>query len=250
MILPLCISALAVLLTLIVASVQDARSRTVYRATWYPAAVIGLVCAAVYWITTLPATVPALILSLLIAALMAAFSFFGLFGKADAIALILIAVAVPVSPFAVSLFPSVAVSALLNAGVLILAFACGCLVYNLIKGNRAPFALMCSGYPVSGSNLLNHHGFIAETVTETQNRIERTFRNPWSAVTALKAGSPLMIRTLREHQDTYQDEIRRYARCDRLWITAGIPLLIPLTLGFIGALLGISVADAILSLFL
>lgn len=248
--LPLTIAACAVLVTLVIASVQDARSRTVYRITWYPAAVIGIVCAVIFWATTLPANIPALVVSLAIAGIMAVFGIFGLFGKADAKALVLISLAVPVSPFVPSLFPSVAVATLINAGILVLVFALGCLVYNLCRHNRAPFLLMCSGYPVKGSELLNHHGFIAETIEENNRTIERTFRRSRSALTALKSESETMIRTLREHPEKYRKELNLYARCDRIWITAGIPLLVPITIGFIAALCGLSVVDLILNLII
>ncbi|HJJ31725.1 MAG TPA: prepilin peptidase [Methanocorpusculum sp.] len=248
MIIPLAVSAAAAVITLIIASVQDVKTRTVYRVTWYPAAVIGIICAVLFWIPTLPAGWGILVISLVFAALMAAFAAFGLFGKADAKALILISVCVPITPFAEYLFPSAAVSALVNAGVLVLLFAAGCLIYNLIKGNRAPFYLMCSGFPVKGSDVLKHHGFIAEEVTETKEDIRKTFLKSGAARAALKTHSSLMIKTLRENPDRYTAELARFAKCDKLWITIGIPLILPITIGFIFALFGFSVLDAVLGL--
>lgn len=248
MILPLAVSAAAVLITLIIASVQDVKSRTVYRITWYPAAVVGIICVIIFWAAKLPSGLTLLIISLGFAALMAVFAAFGLFGKADAKALILISVCVPATPFAESLFPSLAVSALINAGVLVLLFALVCLIYNLVKGNRAPFYLMCSGFPVNGTDITKHHGFIAEEVTETEDGVKKTFLKAGAPRTALKTHSPLMIKTLRENPDAYKEELARFARCETVWITAGIPLILPITIGFIFALFGVSVTDAVLGL--
>lgn len=248
MILPLAVSAAAVLITLIIASVQDVKSRTVYRITWYPAAVVGIICAVIFWVERIPSGLFVLIISLVFAALMAAFAAFGLFGKADAKALILISVCVPVTPFAESLFPSLAVSVLINAGVLVLLFALLCLIFNLVKGNRAPVYLMCSGFPVRGADITKYHGFIAEEVTETKEGIKKTFLKAGAPRTALKTHSYLMIKTLRENPDAYKEELTRFARCEKVWISAGIPLILPITVGFIFALFGISVTDVALGL--
>ena len=247
MISPLFISAAAVLITFIIAAVQDVKSRSVYSVTWYPAAVIGIICAVIYWVTVLPSDVPVLILSIVFAGIMAVFALLGFFGKADAKALILLSLTVPVTPFAVSLFPSLAVSSVINAGVLVLLFSLVCLIYNLIRKNRAPFHLMCSGIPVRGADVLKHHGFIAEDVTETEGGVVRTYLKPGAAVSSLKMQSPLMIKVLREHSDTYADKLSLYAKCDKLWIVLGIPFLLPLTIGFIFALFGVSAIDIVLS---
>ena len=248
MILPLAVSAAAVLITLIIASVQDVKSRTVYRITWYPAAVVGIICAVIFWAERLPSGWMVLVISFIFAGFMAVFAAFGLFGKADAKALILISVCVPVTPFAEFIFPSLAVSALINAGVLVLLFAFLCLIYNFIKGNRAPFYLMCSGFPVKGSDVLMHHGFIAEEVIETEDGIRKRFLKTGASRTALKTHSSLMIKTLRENPETYKEDIARFARCENVWITVGIPLILPITIGFIFALFGISVTDAVFGL--
>lgn len=47
--LPLLISSAVVLITFIFAALQDWKTRTVYKVTWYPAAVIGGICAVLFW---------------------------------------------------------------------------------------------------------------------------------------------------------------------------------------------------------
>lgn len=114
--LPLAVSAVAVLATFLYASWQDLRTRTVFTVTWYPAALIGGVAAAYFWyqmfLNPAPLVATVLVLSLIVAAMMWVFAKAGMFGWADAKAMILLSVTVPVTSFAASLFPSLALSSL------------------------------------------------------------------------------------------------------------------------------------------
>ncbi|HJJ28453.1 MAG TPA: peptidase A24 [Methanocorpusculum sp.] len=246
----LTISALAVLLTFLIASYQDLRSRTVYTLTWYPAAVVCAVCIIWFWILKFtPAALPILILSILIAVLMAAFTIFGLFGKADAKAMILLSIAVPVTPFAAYVFPSLAVSSIINAGLIVLLISLVLLLRNLIAKNKAPFWLMISGMPVSGDKITKHFGFIAEKISrDAKGSIAREYVKVSDTVTALKNG--LSIRALREKPEEYAKELALYADAGKIWISYGIPFMIPLTIGYIFALFGFSVVDIVLSALL
>ena len=249
--LPLAVSAVAVLLTFLAAAVQDWKTRTVYRATWYPAAVVGGICAVLFWLEYIhvPGAFFVLLLSLVFAALCWIFAVLGMFGKADAKALVLLSLAVPVTPFAAWIFPSLAVSALVNAGILSLAVPLFCLGYNLCKGNRAPFWLMCSGTPVAGSSVKGRFGFLAETVTEENGVIKKEFVRVRDSLFSLKA--PMRhTRTLRERPEECADVLRLLEKCETVWVTVGIPLLVPLTAGLVFALFGISAVDILLSLLL
>jgi Archaeal Peptidase A24 C-terminus Type II. len=246
----LSISAIAVLVTFLIASYQDLRTRTVYTVTWYPAAIVCAVCVIWFWILKFtPTALPILLLSILIAVLMAAFTFFGLFGKADAKALILLSLGVPVTPFAAYFFPSLAVSSVINAGVLVLLISLVFLLRNLIAKNKAPFWLMISGVPVSGEKITKYFGFISEKITQDKNgKITREYVKVTDTVTALKNG--LSIRALRENPENYTKELALYAKAGKIWISYGIPFMIPLTIGYIFALFGFSLVDIILSLIL
>ena len=249
--LPLAVSAVAVLLTFLAAAVQDWKTRTVYRVTWYPAAVVGGICAVLFWIEYIhaPGAFFVLLLSLVFAALCWIFAVLGMFGKADAKALVLLSLAVPVTPFAAWIFPSLAVSALVNAGILSLAVPLFCLGYNLCKGNRAPFWLMCSGTPVAGSSVKGRFGFLAETVTEENGVIKKEFVRVRDSLFSLKA--PMRhTRTLQERPEECADVLRLLEKCETVWVTVGIPLLVPLTAGLVFALFGISAVDILLSLLL
>ena len=249
--LPLAVSAVAVLCTFLAAAVQDWKTRTVYRATWYPAAVVGGICAVLFWLEYIhvPGAFFVLLLSLVFAALCWIFAVLGMFGKADAKALVLLSLAVPVTPFAAWIFPSLAVSALVNAGILSLAVPLFCLGYNLCKGNRAPFWVMCSGTPVPGSSVKGRFGFLAETVTEENGVIKKEFVRVRDSLFSLQ--SPMRhTRTFREHPEACADVLRLLEKCETVWVTVGIPLLVPLTAGLVFALFGISAVDILLSLLL
>ena len=152
--LPLAVSAIAVLLTFLYASWQDIKTRTVATATWYPAAVVGGVVVLYFWYLQFqhPTTtaISVLALSVVICILMWGCAKAGLFGLADAKAMILLAATVPVNPFAAWLFPSLALSTLVNAGVIALLVPAALLIRNTIRKEHAPFWLMWNT-PRSGS---------------------------------------------------------------------------------------------------
>lgn len=250
--LPLSLSAVAVLITFLFAAFQDWKTRTVSSAVWYPAAVIGGVCAVIFWAGYIhtPGAFFVLLVSLFVAVLCAVFSLLGMFGKADAKALVLLSLTVPVTPFAAWVFPSLAVSVIVNAGILSLFVPVVCLLYNLGKGNRAPFWLMCSGKPVPGSSAKNQFGFLAETVLESEGRVEKQFVKMRDVIFSLRQSPERNTRNLREHPKEYAKTLSLLETCDTIWVTTGIPLLVPLTAGLISALFGVSAVDILLTLLL
>ena len=57
-------------------------------------------------------------------------------------------------------------------------------------------------------------------------------------------------RTFREHPEACADTLWLLESCETVWVTVGIPLLVPLTAGLVFALLGISAVDILLFLLL
>lgn len=251
LLLPLVISALAVSITFLYAAWQDLKTRTVLTVTWYPAAVIGGAAVLIFWYQALQQptamTILILILSLLIAAMMGIIGKLGIFGMADAKALILLSLTVPVTPFAAWTFPSLAVSAIVNASVLAALIPAALLLSNTLKNNHAPFWLKCSGLPVPGSEITRHFGFIAEKLTDG-DPLTREFLPARSSVRTLSKNPELIIRNLRDHPDTYAEQIELCRKAETVWITYGIPFLIPLTAGYLLALCGLSITDIVLNL--
>lgn len=251
--LPLVISAVAVLATFLYASWQDLRTRTVFTVTWYPAAVVGGVAMAYFWyqmfLNLAPLAATVFVLSLIVAAMMWVFAKAGMFGWADAKAMMLLSVTVPVTPFAASLFPSLALSSLVNAGVIALIVPVFLLLRNTLRKNHAPFWLMCSGMPVPGESITQYFGFVAEEIADG-DPVSRRFLPAASSIFSLQKSSGRSIRNLRESPDQYAADLARYRRAGHVWITYGVPFLIPITIGYTLALFGLSLPDMVLSLLL
>lgn len=246
--LPLSISALLVLITFLYACWQDLKTRTIYAVTWYPAAVGCAVLMIWFWIGAFSAPWAAYVFaaSVLVALLMAGFTYFGLFGVADGKAMILLSLAVPITPFAAWIFPSLALSSLVNGAVFALivpAFFC---LRNIFAGNRAPFWLMCSGKPVPGDSITKYFGFVSEEITEVNGVISRKFCRPNSSIRALRNRSAMAIRSLREEPETYASQLELYAKAGNVWISYGLPFMIPITVGYVTALFGFSLTDLVL----
>lgn len=249
--LPLAVSATAVLLTFLYASWQDLRTRTVLTVTWYPAAGIGGAAVLYFWYRQFQeptaTAVSILAISLIVCVMMWLFAKAGMFGWADAKAMILLAATVPITPFAAWIFPSLALSTLVNAGVIALIVPAALLIRNTIRKEKAPFWLRCSGMPVPGDSLTRYFGFVAEEITDG-DPIARTFLPAASSIRALKKNSALSIRNLRESPEKFSSELDLYRRAGSVWITYGVPFMIPITLGYLLALAGLSLPDAVLSL--
>ncbi len=250
--LPLAISSIVVLATFLYASWQDLKTRTIYAVTWYPAAVICGICTVWFWFQYYP-TPGALYIfftSILVTFLIGIFTYFGLFGVADGKALILLSLVVPVTPFAAWIFPSLSLSTLVNGAVFALIVPVVFLVMNLVLKNRAPFWLMCSGKPVPGESLTKYFGFISEEITEENGVISRKFCRAHSSISALRNQSDLSIRNLRENPTRYAAKLALYAKAGNVWISYGVPFMIPITLGYVFALCGFSFVDILLMILL
>ncbi|MDV0443270.1 A24 family peptidase C-terminal domain-containing protein [Methanorbis rubei] len=247
--LPLAVSAIAVLVTFLYASWQDIKTRTVLTNTWYPAAVIGGISVTYFWYQQYlqPSNVAVIVfaISIIVCVMMWMFARAGMFGWADAKAMILLAATVPITPFAAWIVPSLALSTLLNASVIALLVPLALLIQNILRKEKAPFWLMCSGMQVPGDTITKHFGFVAEEITDG-DPITREFLPASSSIRALKKNSALSIRNLRECPEEYASELDLYRRAGAVWITYGVPFMIPITIGYILALFGFSLGDAIL----
>jgi len=250
--LPLALSAFLVLATFLYACWQDLKTRTIYAVTWYPAAVGCGILVIWFWITSFSASwsVYVLCTSVVVALLMALFTYFGLFGVADGKAMILLSLAVPITPFADWIFPSLALSSLVNGAVFALIVPIVFLIRNIVLKNKAPFWLMCSGKPVPGDAITNYFGFVSEDITEENGVISRKFCRAHSSIRALRTQSGLSIRNLREDPKTYARQLELYAKAGNVWISYGVPFMIPITIGYIFALFGFSLVDILLGFLL
>lgn len=166
------------------------------------------------------------------------FAFLHLFGGADAWALIFISLTIPLFPFTpLAGYPPLAFfpfTVLVNAVVFNLVVPAALFIMNLYRGNRAPFLYLFLGYPVDGDNVQNSFGFIIEDIRVTDGTIERRFLKLGEALGSLvKGGKRIYTKDLRLHPEQYSHEISLYKRAGKVWISYGVPFIVPITAGVI-----------------
>ena len=242
---PLMIATIAIGITLIYASILDARERRVPHKTWRPALVIAVPAAVwVYGQIFLADWRIAAGYLIMVAIFCGFFYLFGslnLFGGADAYALIIITLCIPLFPLAPShgttipaYFPLTVhtTAVLINIIAPVAIFA-----QNIIRGNRAPLPCLFLGFPVDGEELQNEFGFIMEDIEEQDGRLVRRFVGfTESLMRMIRGEKRIYTKNLRLHPEDYSDELALYRKAGKVWISYGIPFIIPITAGFLTAL--------------
>jgi archaeal preflagellin peptidase FlaK len=165
-----------------------------------------------------------------------------LFGGADAWALIFISFAVPTFPFTPILgsppIGFLAFSALINALLLNLVAPLGIFAINVLRGNRAPPMYLFFGFPVQGETIQNEWGFVMEDFEEKDGEITRKFIGFWDAIRRMYAGEGRMYtKDLREHPEEFAKELTMYKNAGTVWISYAVPFIIPITAGFVTAVI-------------
>jgi len=171
------------------------------------------------------------------------FAGMNLFGGADAIALVAIALFVPVFPIEpLSGYPPLQFlpfSALTNAVILNLVTPVGFAIWNALKGNRAPFPYTFFGFPVRGDSIENTFGFVMEDFREEGSELKRWFIPIGSALKRMVEGKGrIYTKHLKEHPERYGKELALYRRAGMVWISYGVPFILPILAGFATALVG------------
>jgi len=247
MIIPLVIAAVPVFLTLCYASYLDIRDRRVPFRAWYPMCLIAV--PAVSWFYfTLFATgeiFSGIFYLGLTGILIAAFYIFAailrLYGGADAWAMIFIAACIPFFPltplFGYPPLGSFPFTVFVNAVLLNLLVPIGIFLRNIAMGNKAPLVYLFLGFPVDGKKIGESFGFIMEDIREHEGVIERRFINVRDAFRdSIKGNRRLYTRDLRVNPGEYRKELDLYARAGRVWISYGVPFIVPITAGMATAL--------------
>jgi len=165
-----------------------------------------------------------------------------LFGGADAWALIFISFCVPTFPFTPLLgippLGFLAFSALINALLLNLVAPFGIFVINLARGNRAPLMYMFFGFPVRGDAIQKEWGFVMEDFEVKNGEVNRKFIGFWDAIRRMYIGKGrVYTRELREHPEKFTKELAVYRKAGTVWISYAVPFIIPITAGFVSAIL-------------
>ncbi len=251
----LAISSVALILTLLYASFRDLKERRVPFRTWYPMLAVGLPASGVFYVSQfLAGYVQLVVIWLALTAICAVafylFAAFHLFGGADAWALIFLAVCIPFFPvepwwgYPPTMY--LPFSALVNALILNLLAPVGIFVHNVVHRNHAPLRYLFLGFPVEGSNIRASFGFVMEEITERDGIIHRRFIGLRDSLSATFRGeNRRYTRELREHPEEFASELELYARAGKVWISWGVPFMIPITAGVLTA---VFVGDILYSL--
>ena len=250
--LPLLINAIVLLITLLYGCREDIRERAVPVVMWYPAAVTGILMLAWFWHSVivsgdLPYLMPLIPLIIFFVIAFYLFTKFHLMGMADTKALILITVLVPCFPFVPLTgyplfgFPPyvfLPFSVLFNAVVLNLLLPVAFFMINLIKGNKAPLPYLFLGYPVKGETIADEFGIVMEHFEETDGTLQRSFIPVRAAIKDMLAGGKrVYTKSLKENPTQYRKELELYKKAGTVWISYGVPFLIPITAGFLTAMI-------------
>jgi archaeal preflagellin peptidase FlaK len=197
------------------------------------------------------------ILVLLLSVFCGVFYIFGrmnLFGGADAWALIFMSFCVPTFPFTPLLGSSplgfLAFSALINALLLNLAAPVGIFIINVIRGDRAPLMYMFFGFPVRGAEIQKEWGFVMEDFGEKNGKVSRKFIGFFDSLHRMFSGEGrVYTKDLREHPEDFAGELALYKKAGTVWISYAVPFIIPITAGFVTAVVFGDFLFAILKLF-
>jgi preflagellin peptidase FlaK len=243
----LVIASIAVVITLGYASVLDLRERRVPFRTWYPMLAIAAPMAAWTYLTLLMADFR---LALGVIGMVALFcglfyvlaAYVHLFGGADAWAMIFITACIPLFPIEPLLgypplffFP---LAVFLNAVLLNIATPLGIFLMNIIRGNRAPLHYMFVGFPVDGNRIEDTFGFVMEEFDDQDDELSRRFITFRGAIRRMIAGERRMYtRDLKRNPEQYSRELALYRKAGMVWISYGVPFIVPITAGFLTAVL-------------
>lgn len=243
----LIIPLIVVAVTFLYGSVLDIRDRRVPFRTWYPMLLISAPFAGwLYYLLFMGDPHYFLIIvitTLIFCGLMYGIAYYGLFGGADAWGLIFIALLIPLFPVEPILgYPPVPLfvfSVLTNALILNLCIPVFFLVYNTMKGNRAPLLYRLIGFPVKGEDIRSVFGFVIEDFLDTEDGLQRRFIPFREAISRMTRDDRIYTRDLREHPEEFRRELALYKKAGLVWISYGVPFFIPITAGlFVSCIFG------------
>lgn len=242
----LTIAALACLITLLYASRLDLRERRVPVKVWQYLAIVGIpmMILTYYFILTRQ---PGLLLPLLLMTVLfvglfyASAAWLHLIGGADAWAFISGTLFVPLYPFVplsglplIVFFPF---AVLINTAIVGLIAPLGVLASNLWHRNKGPLSYLLTAMPVPGEKIAHYHGYVMEEFSEKDGVLSRRFIGQGEALRKMVKGSGrIYTGDLRMHPEDFETELALYRQAGTVWISYGLPFLVPVTAGFVLAL--------------
>ncbi len=248
MIIPLAVGAVAVTCTFLYASWRDIRERRVPFPTWYPMLAVSVPMAVWFYISLVSGGMWSLVtyflvLTILFSVIFYVFAWINLFGGADAWALIFLCISLPTFPIEpltgvppLGFFPF---TVLVNSLILNLLTPVAIFFWNAAHDRAGPFPYSFLGFPVPAEDLPRSFGFIMEDIGIGEDgTVRRRFIRPGEAIRRMVSGKGrIYTKDLKNHPSNYAREMETFKRAGTVWISYGIPFLVPLTAGVISALL-------------
>lgn len=257
---PLTIAASAIGCTLLYASYLDVKERRVPFKTWHPMLAISIPLALWAYASSMFVDPRFTVIVLaLVGVFCAAYyllaAYLRLFGGADAWALIFITICIPFYPIEplmgyplLAFFPF---TVFLNALILNLATPLGIFAYNVLNGHRAPIRYMFVGIPVDGSTIENTFGFVIEDIQEQNGVISRHFIRFRDAISGMVSGEKrLYTKDLKRYPEEYARERALFRKSGSVWISYGVPFIVPIFAGFLTAIFFGDILFTIMDIFI
>ena len=131
-----------------------------------------------------------------------------------------------------------------------LAAPVGIFLINIRRGNRAPLMYLFFGFPVRGAEIQKEWGFVMEDFGETNGSVSRKFIGFSDSVRRMLAGEGrIYTKDLREHPEDFAEELATYRKAGSVWISYAVPFIIPITAGFVTAVVFGDFLFAIIKIF-
>jgi preflagellin peptidase FlaK len=97
---------------------------------------------------------------------------------------------------------------------------------------------MFVGFPVDGKTIQDEFGFVMEEFTEDEDGvITRRYLSFTEAIRRMIQGKRrLYTRDFKRNPEEYKEELRLYRKAGTVWISYGVPFILPICAGFLSAI--------------
>jgi preflagellin peptidase FlaK len=97
---------------------------------------------------------------------------------------------------------------------------------------------MFFGFPVKGAEIQKEWGFVMEEFLETDGKVSRKFIGFFDSIRRMYSGEGrVYTKDLRERPEDFAGELATYRKAGTVWISYAVPFIIPITAGFITAVI-------------
>ena len=104
---------------------------------------------------------------------------------------------------------------------------------------------------MKSEDIADEFGIVMENFEETGERFARSFIPVRTAIRdMLTGGNRIYTKSLKENPEKYRRELELYKKAGTVWISYGVPFLIPITAGFLTAMIFGDLLMVLLSLIM